>query len=294
MQDKPNSAKDIENITFDILKGSKAFGCFPTPIDQIVKFAELRIVRSDGLIEIPKNYIARSSEILKSALRKALGALDRREKKIYLDFTQPKPRIKFATLHETGHEVLPWQQKLYQYLEDDECSLDDQATKEEFEVEASYFASAALFQLNRFDEELRTLPLEIGSAMALAKQFGSSQHAAIRRYVECSNKRCALLVLKDFDGVKMSAKKRNYFQSASFSKSFGSLEWPDFFEAEFPFISDMAYKRKFYKDGSLAYGCSVNGQIRFNYHFFNNTYNTFILLMPVGEHNKSRTTIHLK
>ena len=56
------SAKDIEDISFDILKGSKALGIFPTPIDQIVQYAELRVNEKRDLSVIPKNYIGKSTE----------------------------------------------------------------------------------------------------------------------------------------------------------------------------------------------------------------------------------------
>ena len=83
MQNKPNAATDIEDIAFDILKSSKTFGRFPTPVDQIVQYANLKISKTNGLVKPPKNYVGKTSEVLKSALRKVLGALDRREKKIY-------------------------------------------------------------------------------------------------------------------------------------------------------------------------------------------------------------------
>lgn len=284
------SAKDIEDISFDILKGSKALGIFPTPIDQIVQYAELRVNEKRDLSIIPKNYLDKSTELLKKALRKVRGALDRGEKTIYLDLKQHPSRKKFITLHETGHDLLPWQKKLYEYIEDDEDSIDPE-TKETFEAEASYFASATLFQLDRFEEKLKQLPLSLKSAMALADEFGSSKHAAIRRYVECSNRRCALLVLKDFNKANQTAVLRNYFQSSNFTADFGNLAWTETLNVSMPFIEDMIYNRKFHENGTIVCKDQNNGLMNFEYHFFNNYYNTFILLMPAGEKNKSRTRI---
>lgn len=284
------SAKDIEDISFDILKGSKALGVFPTPIDQIVQYAELRVNEKRDLTIIHRNYFGKSTKLLKKALRKVMGALDRREKTIYLDLIQYPSRKKFITLHETGHDLLPWQKKLYEYIEDDEYSIDPE-TKETFEAEASYFASATLFQLDRFEEKLKQLPLALKSAMTLADEFGSSKHAAIRRYVECSNRRCALLVLKDFNKANKNAVLRNYFQSSNFTSDFGDLTWPETLNVDMPFIEDMIYNKRFHENGTIICKDQNNGLMNFKYHFFNNNYNTFILMMPVGEKNKSRTRI---
>jgi hypothetical protein len=70
---KIDSAKDIDNIAFDILKGSKAFGVFPTPVDKIIRYAELKVTEKRDLSVIPKNYIGKSTERLKRALRKVRG-----------------------------------------------------------------------------------------------------------------------------------------------------------------------------------------------------------------------------
>jgi Zn-dependent peptidase ImmA (M78 family) len=289
---KLDSASDIEDVAFDILKGSKALGVFPTPIDQIVQYAELKVSKKD-LTVIPKNYLGKASEALKRALRKARGALDRRKKTIYLDLNLIPARNKFTKLHETGHHVLPWQKNMYEYIQDDKYSLDPD-TEEGFEAEASFFASSALFQLDRFEEKLKDLSLSMKSAMALANDFGSSKHAAIRRYVEKSNKRCALIVLKDLNKQTRSAKLRNYFQSPKFSSNFGNLEWPELMGVEMPFILDYSFNRRFHENGQMIYYDENNGFMDFQYHFFYNGYNVFVLLMPVGEKNKSRVKIVLK
>ena len=92
--------KDIENVSFDILKQSKSLGVFPTPVDKIVEFCELKVDREACLSKIPNNYLSKFSETLKSALRKVRGAIDTREKIIRLDLTQPIGRQKFVQLHE--------------------------------------------------------------------------------------------------------------------------------------------------------------------------------------------------
>jgi hypothetical protein len=41
-----HTRKDIEKISYEILRGSKSLDIFPTPVDKIVEYAEL-VVRKD-------------------------------------------------------------------------------------------------------------------------------------------------------------------------------------------------------------------------------------------------------
>ena len=90
--------------------------------------------------------------------------------------SQGKPKQGFVKLHEVEHDVLPWQKNVHYILDDDDDSLHTD-THEEFEAEANYFASATLFQNDRFVTELNQLSLGIESPMQMAKIFGASIHA---------------------------------------------------------------------------------------------------------------------
>ena len=143
-----HSKKDIENISFEILKTSKSLDVFPTPIDNIVNHSELIIAGGIDLKSLEKKYKSfLFTDALKSGLSKIRGFLDRSEKLIYLDMEQRSSRLGFVKLHETGHNVLPWQSKIIEFLDDD-ATLDAD-TQEEFEIEANYFASVTLFQNDR-------------------------------------------------------------------------------------------------------------------------------------------------
>ncbi len=224
-------------------------------------------------------------------LKKVLGAFDREEKVIFIDPSLPNVKQNFIKLHETGHGVIPWQKEI-KYL-DNEYTL-SHTVKEVFETEANYFASTSLFQLNRFEDEMNKLPLEITSAMFLAKKFGGSNHAAIRRYAEVSKKRCALIVLEDKEktGNRLSLDLRNSFQSNSFTKEFGKITFPEKLNTDFPFIVDYSRKRQFHKDGFIQL-MTKSGEEEFSYHYFHNRYNVFVLIIPIGEKIKSRTTIYV-
>jgi hypothetical protein len=282
-----DSATEIEITARFLLKESKAFGVFPTPVDLIVHTAELKVAEGVDLSRAKQNYFSKAFEGIGRISRKVLGLLDFRNKTIYLDLEQSDSRQRFVKLHEVGHDVLTWQGEAYRW--DDEKTLDP-FVKQVFEREASYFASAALLQLDRFDEEAEKLPLCVGSPIALSRKFGSSCQATIRRYVECSRKRCAVLVL-ELPDVHMNAKIRNCFESSEFAKEFGILPWPDACDPSFPFVRDMLRYRKFHQDGKLLLKTDIHGQIPLRYHYFNNGFNGFIFLFPPGEHIRSKTRI---
>ena len=285
-----DGADEIEKITRNILVGAKAWGKFPTPIEQIVSFTELSLAKGIDLSQAAPGFFARSKDFFGTVTRKVLGMIDFREKVIYLDQSQLPARKNFVSLHEVGHGVIPWQKDLFGCQDDEDTIVPD--IKELFERQASFFASAALFQLARFDEEAAKLPLSIASARVLAKKFGGSVQAALRRYVERSPKRCALLVFhKPQRNGTISARVRNYFESPSFTQAFGGLTWPDECGFDFAFVKDMQFNRKHREDGQIAVTTRSNELVTLQYHFFNNTYNVFVLLLPAGEKNASRVKI---
>jgi hypothetical protein len=235
----------LEGKTPDILKGSRSFDVFPTPIDRIVAYSELKINEDVDVSSIHEEYFSRASDALRRALTKVRGVLDRREKTIYLDLSQIKPRLGFVKLHEVGHDVIPWQREIHDILDDDDDSLSPE-TRDEFEVEASFFASATLFQQDRFLAELDKFGLDIGTSMHLAKHFGASIHATLRRYVECSKNNCALIVLENIskNGSKPKCNLRDLFFSAKFLKVFGTINIPLELGYTWPFVQDYYFNKK--------------------------------------------------
>ncbi len=287
---------DIEKISMDLLRQSKALDVFPTPIDRIIRTADLVVNGTIDLSAIDESFLEKASTAFRSGWGKVRGFLDRSEKVIYLDLQQFPTRLNFIKLHEVGHEVLPWQREIMQYVDDDETL--SFAVREEFEAEANFFSSLTLFQQDRFTSEMGKLELSLKAGMALGKKFGGSVHASLRRMVEHSNKRCALLVLKmDEDLASPFAfpkcNKRDIFQSVKFTNEFGELATPEHFGHEWPFVQDYFSDRRFREDGEISLP-TQNGLVTFTYHFFNNTYNGFVFLLPQGEHQSSRTKILLR
>ena len=285
-----DSAQEIEKIANNILIGSKALGVFPTPIDKIITYTELSLAHGIDLSEVEPSFFAKGQYFFGKISRKVLGMIDFREKTIYLDHSQPEHRKNFVKLHEVGHGAIPWQNELLGCQDDEQTIIPE--IKEKFEREASFFASASLFQLDRFDEEAAKLPLSIRSARVLAGKFGGSGQASIRRYVERSRKRCAVLVFhKTSKSGPFPAVVRNYFESPSFTQAFGGLVWPDTCGFEYEFVKDIQRGRRDHETGQIAVTTRSMEMVTLQYHFYNSTHNVFVLFLPSGEKNASRVTI---
>ena len=192
----PDDYKAIREQADRLLREADAYGRYPTPVPEIIATAKLSVEREASLDSgfLGRVYAQARGQI-KRAVDKVLGLFHSRDRMIYLDLTLKKEKQRFVSLHETGHGYLPWQKDAYAFMEDGKASLHPE-TEEEFERQASVFASEILFQMNRFQEEARSLPFEIKSAMALARKFGASNYASLRRFVTESHRVCALLIFE--------------------------------------------------------------------------------------------------
>lgn len=283
---------DIDRISLEILRGSKSLDIFPTPVDRIVEYAELLVKTNVDISQIHPTYLDRANDFLRNTLSKVRGIFLFKSRVIYLDLSQGFNRKNFVKLHETAHGVLPWQQKTHDIIGDNDLTLSSEQN-DEFEAEANYFASITLFQHDRFMEEVSKLNLSIDAAMHLAKHFGASIHAALRRYVDSSKNKCALLILENLNKEgNPFCTLRNYLASKNFNKNFGEILFPHKLEFSWPFVQDYCNGRKFKKDGQLILE-TENGSVQFTYQFFNNSYNAFVFMYPVGEVKKSKTTFIL-
>ncbi len=285
-----DSASDVDRVVNNLLRGSKALGKFPTPVDNIVAFGELAVAKNIDLGKVDRSFFPKL-EFLSSALKKILGIIDFKKRTIYLDKSQPPNRQTFIKLHEVGHGTLPWQRELREGFGDDEISLNPDLN-EQFECEANHFASSALFQLDRFDDDLLKMPLSFNSVRALAQKYGASIQSTARRYVARCPRRCALLVFhKPPAGTTFSVPIRNCFESASFLLAFGELGIPKICDGSFPFIHDICRNRRKHETGVFTGATSYSPSVVFNYHFFNNGYNSFVFLFPPGEKIGSKISI---
>lgn len=293
--------KDIQKISREVLKQSKSFDVFPTPVEKILNYSELAVNQELDLVNIDRGFLEKLKDktgqglrTLQSGLSKIKGIIFRPEKIIYVDVNQSFGRQNFVKLHEIGHALLPWQNQVALAMDND--STLSNVFEDQFEAEANYFASITLFQQDRFMEEMNKLDLSMESAMALAKKFGSSVHSALRNYVVNSKNRCALLVLNkipDAKGNGSICSKRDLFHSNSFINNIGRLDLPNEYGFKWDFIKQFKFKKRFFKS-EISLKTEHEEYAKFNYHYFYNTYNIFIFIFPKGEVKKSSTKVILQ
>lgn len=212
------------------LRDGCAVGCFPTPVDQIMQAAKIEIVP----IPLDEGYLARlrrkaeaAGLALLSALSKVWGVFDPNARVAFIDPETPKEKLPFLKLHEGGHAVLPWQ-SIFGIFEDCRKTLDPDM-KVQFEREANVFASEVLFQLDGFTAEARDLEFGLRAPLKLAKRYGASVYATVRRYVSTSDRVCAVLV---FNPPELGAPHglvsvlRRAVASLAFERQFPGFAWP--------------------------------------------------------------------
>lgn len=218
-----------------LLRKAEAYGRFPVPVDDLVEAAKLEIEREASLDEkflgriyksLP-NSLKTPGFTIKRAAKKVWGLLDRRGRMIYLDHEVYPQRKTFITIHEIGHDFMEWQRKVYAMLEDSECELDE-TTQDLFERQANCFSSDVIFQLDGFKKEAADHEFGILTPTKLAKRYGSSVHAAQRRFVATNDRPCVLLVfnkpITTAEGEAMTL--RRCIPSPAFQKRFGDRQWP--------------------------------------------------------------------
>lgn len=295
--------KDIEKVSFELLKDSKSLDVFPTPVDKIIEYSELIIDRNIDLSSIDKSFFDSFKEkagekfrILQEGLDNIRGIFDHTAKTIYISDTKNEGRKNFVKLHETGHGVLPWQNTFITAFDNSETLSPDY--EEQFEEEANFFASITLFQQDRFDREMERLEFGLPGVSALAKKFGSSVHASFRNYIFKTKKRCILLVLETIQKENFGeaiCSKKNLFHSELFIKEFGRVNFPNKFGYKWEFIRMFLFnKSRFILNGSIDIVTEHGEEIDCGYHLFKNGYNTFVFIFPKGEKNKNQNQIILK
>ncbi|MFC4163431.1 ImmA/IrrE family metallo-endopeptidase [Epilithonimonas zeae] len=296
--------KEIEKISYNILKESKSLDVFPTPVDKILNYSNFALDNKIDLENIDYSFFDTfkekifdpSKKALLHALSKVQGFFYREEKIIYIDTNLDKNvgKKNFVKLHEIGHGVLSWQDEIILALDNNETLSEEY--EEQFEAEANYFASVTLFQHDRFVEDCDNYGLGLDAVMALRKKYGSSVHSAFRNYVLQSKYRCCLLVLNhpvNANGFTNILTTRNLFYSPAFLNEIGNLKLPNEFGFKWKFVQDFKFKRNFHEKGSISLLTEHGEEIKAGYHYFNSTYNSFVFFFPKGEKKISKTKIIL-
>ena len=210
------------------LDKAAAWGRFPTPVDDILLAAKLRVAPK-GLFDAASffAYAKKKAEgamhALKSAISKVLGIYDANEQIIHIDDSVVASKQSFLKLHETGHHELPTHRKIFSLFQDCEQTLAP-AIADQFEREANNFARFALFQGTAFQERAADLPMGIKTPIDLAKKFGASNYAASREFVRTHHRPCVVYVLEPMEfipGKGTQAAVRRIEVSPSFDQQFG-------------------------------------------------------------------------
>lgn len=142
----PGRVEHVARFARGALLAADALGVTPTPLDAVGQALDLH--QPEDLLnfeDAPPGLLMR----IKALAGKVLGALDVRERVVFIDRTQSYERQRFAFGHELGHAGLPWHRDAY--FADDHRTLDPDAHAE-LEAEANSFSADILFNLQAFGQ----------------------------------------------------------------------------------------------------------------------------------------------
>lgn len=277
----------VEDRARQSLDKAAAWGRFPTPVDDIVSAAKLRVAPNglfdpDRLLAYAKQQTAKAFFAVKSALSKVLGLYDANEQIIHIDESVGLSKQKFLTLHETGHHELPAHRKIFTFFQDCEQTLAPDIA-DQFEREANNFARYALFQGDAYKQFAADTPMGIRSPMDLAKKFGASVYASAREFARTNHRSCVVYVLEPFSfvpGRGGSAAVRRIEASPSFENRFGRP--PDvLIESGHALFPLLPIGRKMTKPTTLVYRDKNGNDHECLGEAFDTTHNILLLIYPV-------------
>ena len=284
----------IEKRARDILNRASAWNRFPTPIEDILAAARLKVAGHS--IFDPDRIIAFLQEKtksagraiknvgnkIKSALSKVLGLYDAVEYEIHIDNTVHPSKQTFLTLHETGHHEIPAHRKIFRLFKDCEKTLAPE-TADQFDREANNFARFVLFQGNTFAQLAADCPFGITTPIRLSKKFGASIYASAREYARTNHRACVVFIMEPIEfvhGTGAKADVRRIEPSPAFMEQFGAptetaITLDHALGPVLPIYSKMTKPRSLsIADlNGTAHECLAEG--------FKTKYNVFILLYPV-------------
>jgi hypothetical protein len=278
-----HSGKEIAAATDQLLKAASAYQRFPTPIEDLIGAAKLtqpaQSLLSDSLISSAPKHIR---DALTTVRLKVRALLDRKAREIHLHPEVERSGQKaFKQLHEVGHDILPWQRELA-YADDD--STLSWATDRLFEQEANQAAAELLFQREVFTRVSNDYQIGIASIIELSQKFGSSIHAAFRRYVEVNRNSVAGLILETSPAqlTPLTYQRKEVVHSNKFNSQIASKAyWPRMLKMPYfaflPLVRTASTKIvEIDIDLPAINGCA--GRSRMKAEVFSNSFNVFVLV----------------
>ena len=218
----------VESRARRLLDKASVWDRFPTPIDDILDAAKLRVAPTSifdrsAILEYLKGKSVDAARYLKNAVGKLFGLYDSYESVIHIDDSVVVSKQNFLKLHETGHHEMPTHRKLFRLFEDCEKTLSPEIA-DQFEREANNFARFMLFQGPTYGRIAADHKFEIKTPMKLAKKFGASIYASAREFARTSKRACVVYVLEPVEIAQQSgamARVRRIEPSPAFAAQFG-------------------------------------------------------------------------
>jgi hypothetical protein len=290
----PSDLRAVEARARALLDRAEVWNRFPTPIDDILAAANLRVESkslkdADGFMAYLAGKAAHAASkaaetlgAVKSALAKVFGIYDPGDCIIHIDDTVVGTKQTFLKLHETGHHELPAHRKIFRFFQDCEKTLSPEIA-DRFEREANNFARFALFQGDAYANMAADSALAIKSPMRLATKFGASICASAREFARTNHRACLVIVLNKLeycDGVGARAAVRRIEPSPSFRAKF-PIPNDEWITLDHPLGRMLPrHGRRMIKPTSLAMS-DLNGQRHECVaESFDTGYNIIILLYP--------------
>jgi len=274
---------DVRREAVRLLRDADVARRLPTPVEDLVAAAGL--VRGSDEI-FAEHVLARAPKELQDAVRRLAGKvramLDRHEREIYVspDITLTGRR-NFQTLHEVGHERLPWQERLA--YADDDVRL-SWGTHIRFEREANEFASEVLFQSTFFTDVASQYAIGMASIVELSEMFGASFHATLRRYAVTHAAAVCGVVIECTSCCKtpLSYRRHEAFATDSWKGRFPDPgSWPTVLsQPAFPFLSAAPQARLLPMAAEAEWSLVDGGGevVPLRVELFSNSYRTLVLI----------------
>jgi Zn-dependent peptidase ImmA (M78 family) len=284
MLDDLDSAADIARRTEKLLRAADANDRLPTPVEDIVAAAKLTEAEESWLSE---SALAGVPDYLAGKIRKLRGrahaALDRRTHEIHISpHIDHDGQRRFKTLHEVTHDILPWQEDVA--YADDGMTL-SWSTRQEFEQEANQGGAELLFQRELFQTAAADYVVGFPAIVELSGRFGSSIHAAFRRYVETHKRPMAGVVLdkSPCQPDPLGYKRREALSSAAWTERYDSpSHWPKILVgAPYSFVNDINLLTSLSSPKPTMTYPNLNSEpTDLRVELFSNSYKVFVLLWP--------------
>ena len=281
----PMALRAVEQRARAVLERADAWGRFPTPVDDVLAAAKLRVAPTSifdpgRLVAYLRDKASETARSLKSAIAKVLGIYDAREQLIHVDDTVGDTRQTFLKLHETGHHEMPTHRKLFSLFQDCEKTLAPEIA-DQFEREANNFARFALFQGDAYKKRAADMPCELKTTRNLANVFGASLYASAREFVRTHHRACAVFVLEPLIREQAApAVVRRIEASPSYVQLYGrpcvSTIGPD--HSLWPVLP---WGRRLTRPMTIGMQDAAGALHEFIVESFDTTYNILVLVLPV-------------